>query len=122
MNCPECQTQNGDNAQFCKNCGIHLHMRSESKNDNNLSDTLLFIFILVGFVAVIVGFAIQKFVPNWYESPVKYVQGAIWILNNLSFILIPIAIRNRTLKVIGLIVGILLVIYWLYSNIEFLIR
>ena len=122
MNCLRCNTQNEEGAKFCKNCAMDLYPVFKSETDNKTSDILLFTFILIAFVSCIAQFAMQELFTNWYEAPTKYIQGVFWILQNLSFILIAISIRNKSLKIVGLIVTSLLIIYWLYSNIEFMLK
>ena len=120
MDCQKCQIQNEENAQFCRNCGTNLRIIVESKTSNN-TDTLLLIFIIIAFVSAAVQFVMQKLIPNWYEGTAKYIQGVLWILQNISFVLIAIAIKNKSLKTVGIIITVLMIIYWLYVNIVFLI-
>jgi hypothetical protein len=122
MNCLRCNTPNEEGAKFCKNCGMDMTYTPSQENSNSKSsDTLLIIFISIAFISAIAQFAIQKLVHNWYESPTKYFQDSLWILQNLSFILIPLSIRNKTLKIIGIIITAIMVIYWVYSNIKWMI-
>lgn len=116
MNCSKCPTQNEDNANYCKNCGTHLYAIAEPRSGKVNTDSFLLIYIIVAAIAAAAEFAIRHVVPDWYDSPVKYLQGAFWIVQNLSFILIPFAIKNQTLKIIGLTISCLLVMYWLYQN------
>ena len=123
MNCLKCQTQNEVNAQFCKNCGTNLHYAVYApKANNKTADILLVVFVGIGFFCGIMNFLINRFVDNWYESPIKYVQGFFWILQNLILILPALAIRNKILKIVSVIFTSLLVIDWIYSNIQFLMR
>ncbi|ANQ52762.1 zinc ribbon domain-containing protein [Flammeovirga yaeyamensis] len=121
MYCQKCQTQNEESAQFCRNCGTNLNILSESKSDNGITDTLLFIFIIIAFISAIAQFTIQKLDTNWYEGATKYIQGGFWILQNFSFLLIAIAIKNKPLKITAIIITVLLISYWLYTNVIFLI-
>jgi len=123
MNCLRCNTPNEEGAKFCKNCGMDMTYTPSYENTNSKSsDTFLIIFIAIAFVSAIAQFAIQKLVDNWYESPTKYFRGSLWLLQNLSFILIPIAIRNKTLKIIGIIITTIMVIYSVYSNVKWMIE
>ncbi len=123
MNCLRCNTENEEGVKFCKNCGMDMTFTPSKENTNSkLSDTFLIVFISIAVVCAIAQFAIQKLVDNWYESPTKYFQGSLWLLQNLSFILIPIAIRNKTLKIIGIIITAIMVIYWVYSNVKWMIE
>jgi hypothetical protein len=122
MYCPKCQSQNEETAKFCRNCGSNLHYSQEVNNSKDTSSLLLFVFILITLISEIAQFAIQKLIDNWYESPAKYVQGSLWLLQYVSFILPAIAIKNKTLKIIGIILVLMLIIYWGYSNIKFMIN
>ena len=93
---------------------------SKENTNSKLSDTFLIVFISIAFVCAIAQFAIQKLVDNWYESPTKYIQGSLWLLQNLSFILIPLSMKNKNLKIVGLIITVIMVIYWVYTNVEFM--
>jgi len=121
MNCLRCNTLNEEGAKFCKNCGMDMTYTPSKENSNSKSsDTFLLIFISLAFISAIAQFAIEKLVANWYESPTKYYRSALWILQNLSFILIPLTIRNKSLKIIGLIITLIMVCYWVYSNIQYM--
>ena len=123
MNCLRCNTPNEEGAQFCRNCGMDMSYTPSKENVNSKSaDTLLIIFISIAFISAIAQFAIQKLVDNWYESPTKYIQGSLWLLQNLSFILIPLSMKNKNLKIVGLIITVIMVIYWVYTNVEFMTR
>jgi hypothetical protein len=121
MICPRCSTPNDEDSRYCKNCGANFYPLMEQRAEKT-TDTLLFIFILVAFVSSFAHFAIQKINTRWYEGQAKYIIGVFWVLLNLSYLMVAIAIRNKNLKIIGLIVTAILVIYWLYSNVQFLMR
>ena len=123
MNCTRCNTQNEEGAKFCKNCGMYMIYRpSEENNNSKLSDTFLIVFVSIVFIASIAEFVILEFVDNWYESPTKYIRSCLWILQNLSFILIPLSIKNKFMKIIGIIFTALMVIYWVYTNVAFIMN
>jgi hypothetical protein len=122
MYCPKCQSLNEENVQFCRICGSNLHYQQVENQSNDVSSTLLVVFIAIAFVCQIAQFAIQSLVPNWYSSPIKHVLGCLWIVNSISWILPALAIKNKVLKIVGIILVSLLVIYHLYSSIEFMMR
>ena len=123
MNCLRCNTPNEEGAKFCRNCGMDMSYTPSKENVNSKSaDTLLILFIRIALISAIAQFAIQKLVDNWYESPTKYIQGSLWLLQNLSFILIPLSMKNKNLKIVGLIITVIMVIYWVYTNVEFMTR
>ena len=121
MNCLRCNTENEERAKFCKNCGMDMTYTPSNENSNSTSsDKLLITFLCIVFFVFISAFAIEKLVEDWYEGPFKYVGSSLLLLRNLSMILIPLSIKNKTLKVIGLIMTIIIVIYWVYGNVEYM--
>ena len=122
MYCQKCQTQNEESAQFCRNCGANLRYTQEQKQENDVSSTLLVVFIIIAFICQLANFAITKFVYDWYFGGTKFVVGCIWLIQGISFILPALSIKNKSLKIIGIIFASLMIIYSLYSNISFLIR
>lgn len=121
MNCLKCQTQNEVNANFCKQCGTNLQTNSKPKREDEIKDALLIIFIIIGFVSVLVNVVVPLLEANLFEFSIVHMQAYFWILNSLSMLLIPFAIKNKNLKIIGIIVSVLCVIYWTNTNIQFLL-
>ena len=94
---------------------------SNENSNSTSSDKLLITYLCIAFFVFISGFAIGKLVDNPYEGPIKYVRSSLWILRNLGLILIPLSIKNKSLKIIGLILTIIMAIYWTYADVEFMI-
>ena len=92
------------------------------ENKNSTIDIFVFLSIVYWFSVTIANFTIQKLVDNWYDTPAKFFQ----IFTNLVFAVIPIifaiSIKNKALKIIAIILGALLAINILYTNLEWLIR
>jgi hypothetical protein len=123
MYCQKCQTQNEESAQFCRNCGANLrYTQQEVKTENDVSSTLLFVYILIAFFGAIVNFTITKFAGSYWEGSWRYVMGAIWLISNISLILPALAIKNKSLKIIGIIFAAIVIIFHAYGNIEFMLR
>jgi len=118
MYCPSCQSQNEKNAQFCKNCGTKLFYAQEQNPDSNVSSVILIVWIGIVFFVGIISAAIQSLVDEWYAVPTKYVMICLNIIANVSHILPALAIRNKTLKIIGIVLVSIIVIYWVYRQIE----
>lgn len=91
-------------------------------NSNNTIDIFVFLSIAYWLTVSLADFVIHKVVDDWYDTPAKYFQ----IGTNIIFAVIPIvfaiSVKNRTLKIIAIIMGALLSIYILYINIDWLIR
>lgn len=121
MNCLRCNTPNEDEANFCKNCGKDLNsIMPNHRPSYKLSDIFLIFFFSIAFVSTILETIILIFFFNWYWNNVsaKYVMASLVILQNLSYILIPFSIRNKTAKIIGFIITSILIIIWIYRNIN----
>lgn len=121
MNCPKCKTQNAENAQFCKNCGINMHYFQEPTTNNKTADLLILIFLIYKFVSEIARLTIQKLVENWYEGSTKYVIIGINLIGGISYILLGISIRNKTSKIFGIILASLYAIDIIFHNIIWLL-
>ena len=122
MNCPKCTTENDQSTKFCKNCGTNLQPKPEATAgaNSNLSDVLLFIFLMTFIFTVVSEFLIQKIFEDWFmNTGVKYTLGIVWFLRSLSFILVPISIKNTTLKILGIVFMSLVIIYYLYRDFSF---
>lgn len=89
---------------------------------NNTIDILVFISIVYWFVCNLAGFIIQKLVDNWYDTPLRYFQIGINIIFAAVPVVFAISVRNKTLRIIAIILASLLSILILYNNIDWLIR
>lgn len=122
MNCLHCNALNENDANFCKNCGAELHLSVEQVSNSKTPETLLLVFLLITFITTAAQFGMQKIIENWFQRPTRYIQGFLWIVQNLSFIMVALAIKNKELKIVALVVTSVMVIYWIYGNIEFMLR
>lgn len=122
MNCPKCQTQNEESAQFCRNCGTNMHYFPEATNNSKTADLLIMIFLIYMFVSEIARFTIQKLVDNWYEGTTKYIIIGINLIAGISVILLGISIKDKTSKIFGIILASIYAIYIIYLNIDWLVR
>jgi len=123
MNCPKCQTQNEPDAKFCRNCGMDFQFNyGKVEHVSTTADTTILIILILIFVITLSEFVIQKLVVSWYNSPFKYIQIGL----NLIWAFIPVilgtVIKNKTMKIIGIIAGALYCIYIIYRNIEWLLE
>jgi len=83
---------------------------SNDSTNSKSSDTLLAIYIGVAFLFSIIDFVFIMLLSLW---------DFIWvvrILQPLILILIPLSIKNKTLKIIGLIIAIIIVVYKIFMR------
>ena len=116
MNCPKCNRENEDGAMYCRFCGSPMH-QSENK-ESNFSTVLLFVWVIATCVLSLINQLITKLAGNWYESSVKIVVYGVFILQNLITLLPVFAIKNKTLKIIGIVVMSIMVIWWIIQNVQ----
>ena len=89
----------------------------EEKSEYDTSSILLIIFVVVTFVTNISIAVGQNFV-DWYKKPtLVFVLIGLSMLQNVSYILPALAIRNRTLKIVGVILTSLMVVCLMISTI-----
>jgi len=130
MNCQHCNTENGNDARFWKVCGNTLYvnnqvtsnLQNKSRNVNVSSNELsgssdIMILIYIGFY----GFTtFLMFILQATHMMNKYVSVTLNIFHILSIILIPLAIKKASFKVIAIVIAVLIMIYLIYRNISFL--
>ena len=58
---------------------------------------------------------------DWYIED-KMVYAVLSILYNLIMILPVLAIKNMILKIIGIVIMSILILWWIYMNLEFGLR
>lgn len=116
MNCPKCNRENEEGALYCRYCGSLMH-QSENK-ESNLSTVLLFVWVIATCVLSLINNLITELADNWYGSSVKIVVYGIFVLQNLIMLLPVVAIKNKTLKIIGIVVMSISVIWWIIQNVQ----
>lgn len=115
MRCPKCYQENDFNAPFCKYCGSKL-IKQESTSDN-LSSILLLVWAIIFFVAGGIQTIIITFVDEWYHNSWRTFYLLVCILHNASNILPAIAIKNKTMRIIAIILVAIPTLYYICRNV-----
>lgn len=116
MLCPKCFQENDDNALFCKHCGSKL-VKQESTSDN-LSSILLLVWAIIFFVAGGIQTLITTLVDDWYFGSWRTFYFLVCAVHNASNILPAIAIKNKTMKIVAIVLVAIPTLYYIYSNIS----
>ena len=116
MLCSKCFQENDDNVLFCKNCGSKL-IKQQSTSDN-LSSILLLVWAFIFLVAGGIQTLITTFVDDWYFGNWRTFYYIVCVIHNMSNILPAIAIKNRTMKIIAIVLVAIPTLYYIYSNIS----
>ncbi len=89
---------------------------------NTTSDILIFIVIAYMLLDALLMFLLNTFYPRWYDSKVRYAYFALNVIWAAGPVILGIAVRNKILKIIGIIMGGLYGIYIIASNISNIIH
>lgn len=117
MKCPKCNLEIEDGSKFCNHCGAKIQV----KNNDAISSTLLFVWAIVTFTCVVIQAIFNNIFPSWYSStPAKVFYLMVTLIQNLSDLLIPFAIKKIPLKIVAFVLVGIFVTYWVYLNIKFM--
>ncbi len=122
MNCPKCNNQSDVSALFCRNCGTSLNVVQPNTKIDKKSDLFIMIFISYMVFSEIVRFIVQTMNYSWFESPVKFFIIFLNVIGAFSTVLVALSIRDRTLKITGVIIVSIHMLYILGSNVHWIIR
>ena len=115
MNCPKCNRENEEGAMYCRYCGSLMNSVVEKESDT--SSLLLLIWIIANFISYIFSYAYTHLVESWYDGAAKICLIAVQSIFVILNILPALAIKNRTYRIIGIIIMSCIIIWWLYQNI-----
>ena len=115
MNCPKCNRENEEGAIFCRHCGSSMNPVSEK--ESKTSSVLILVWIVLVGIFSIASTLYTKFVDDWYEGGSMMVYIGISMIHNVIMIIPAFAIKDKTLRIIGVILMACLVLWWLSQNI-----
>ncbi len=84
---------------------------------STVSDMLVFIVIAYMLFYSLVTFLLNKLYPGWYDSAARYLYFLLNIIWAAGPVILGIALRNKILKIIGIIMGGLYAVYIITNNI-----
>ena len=124
MVCKNCNQEFDDNLKTCPHCGGNQKIDVEEPKCDSSSKLLfwfLLIYVITGFIlaplANLLSFNFYDIKTESYSFGFRIIVGIIWIVNGLSFLLLPPAIKNKKLKVIAYILVGIVVAFCLIRNI-----
>ena len=89
----------------------------EEKSKYDTSSILLITFVVVTLITNISIAAGQNF-ANWYKKPtLVFILMGLSIIRNVNYFLPAFAIKNKTLKIAGIILTAIMVLYLITSTI-----
>ncbi len=129
MNCSNCQTQNVLGAKFCKGCGSVLPQYTPEISNNNTvvnegtNETQILISLGVIVFLNLLSYLFYNKLQYGIENGWSGKQYALFgLFSNflfvIGFILIPLALKNPKLKLIGIILAVLSQLLYIVQNIS----
>jgi hypothetical protein len=122
MICTQCNVENSGSAKFCKNCGTPLSSSNNLTSSNNpWADRLIISGISISFVASCMQILIFNILrlpqeSEWSSSNTSHFFQAIGILNLIGGILIPLALKNTLLKILGVLLILIPSLYYIFQS------
>lgn len=114
MNCPQCEYENRDGANYCKNCGIvlsekiaHQYNYFQMNGSNKIVGIIVILLSLNTFVWFFGGYA---FLNLWDK---KLISIPMTIYHSGLFILLGFHCKHEVLRIIAVFLAILVLIFQL---------
>lgn len=120
MKCPKCNRENEESAMYCRYCGSSMFPKTNKESDS--SGILILIWIVAIGVVSFAEYLYPKFIDDWYEGTNRIIYSAMAIAHNLIMLIPVFAIKNKTFKIIGVILMSISVLWWVVSNVMFAIE
>jgi len=96
---------------------------SKQTNSNSVIDIFVLLSIAYWFVTNLAFFITSEVVDGWYSNKIiTYFRIGTSLVFSALPIVFALSVKNKRMKIIALILGALLSIFMLYTNIDWLIR
>lgn len=86
-----------------------------------ISDFFIVFYILTLFFAGFLDFFGPMIFDDWFYGPTRYLRAFIWIVSNMSLILVGVTIKNLIGKIIGTLFALITALYFTYNQIHSLL-
>ena len=84
-------------------------------------DIILLITLAYWAVIHIINGILNAFVDDWYSTPIRLVMAILWLGLGLAPFVFAAAIKNMTLKIIGIIFAFVVFGFVAYGQIEWIV-
>ena len=123
MNCPSCQTPNEETASYCRSCGAVLkytYAPAPYNTTNSNSDTLILVVVIFMVISALYWAILPKVIDDWWET-MKIPSAILRLIWGVVPLTLAFAVRDKTMKIVLIIIGALYLIHAIYQNvIEFI--
>ncbi|NME71398.1 zinc ribbon domain-containing protein [Flammeovirga aprica] len=135
-NCPKCNAEPIDGANFCHECGCVLEQHvaqpdleyqesyAVSINYTDKYDKYLFVYIVIQALTILIDLALRNMLPNTNEYLEPYIKltGIMFIIDSMAFLFIAFAVNKKRLRILCILLSVFLILKWNYDNIEYIIK
>jgi len=121
MICPNCKKENEEDASFCRHCGASMNVSAKKEKEIDSSSILIFLWIAITIVTYLVNLFIVVAYDNWDEGVSLLIYVCMQILSNIAMILPVLAIKNKSMRITGIVIMSLFVLWMIRRNINWLL-
>ena len=93
----------------------------QNPKESNISSVLILVWVIAVAVLSLATYCYTRFIDNWY-SDAKTGYVILQLIHNVVMILPALAIKNKVMKIVGIIVMSLMIIWWIVQNIQFMME
>lgn len=102
---------------------LHRHdVLDAQEGKKQRSGLLLFLILALWLIQGGITTTLNIFYPEWWSSPLALFTTALSMLLNFAPIVVALHIKQDILKIVGIIIAIILMIYWFYYDIRNVLR
>ena len=89
------------------------------KINYDTASIVLIVFVIIAFITNVCIVTIQTLIKDWWQNRPSLIVFLVCLmfLRNICYILPALAIKNKTLKIIGVILSSTMVLYLIYNSI-----
>jgi|GEM_PF-4484956 len=121
MICPNCKKENEEGASFCRHCGASMNVSAKKEKETDSSSILILLWIAITIVTYLVNLFIVVAYDNWDEGVSLLIYVCMQILSNIAMILPVLAIKNKSMRITGIVIMSLFVLWMIKRNINWLL-
>ena len=94
-------------------------MEQEPRSTTKTSDTLILIYLIYASATFLINFILYRLPESWMAST-KYLSIGLSVIGGMTPILLALAIKNKTGKIIGIVLSSVFAVFNLYSTADWL--
>ena len=119
MVCINCNQEIEDNIKFCPHCGCTINVQTV-KSYRDRSSSILLWFLIIYVAISLLGNIITGLLLGFNTGlSGKMISGLPLIISSLLFLLIPLAIKRKKIRIIAFVIVAIMVLFRVFSYIMY---